>query len=118
MRAHRLAFVLLLAPAAAAAAPAARVDDLTSHGGRVLAGSANVLVGGQRAARVNDFASCPLVTPPSSPHVGGPIVTGAATVLINGRPAARAGDTVAETGAASVIVTGSATVQIGTASAR
>jgi uncharacterized Zn-binding protein involved in type VI secretion len=106
-----------VAPAMAAAAPAARAGDTTSHGGVVVTGSANVFIGGRPAARAGNFATCPLVTN-NVPHVGGPIVTGAATVLINGAPAARAGDTVAETGAISTIVTGAPTVQIGTSSLR
>ena len=117
MRLQGSAFLLFVAPAVAAAAPAARVGDTTSHGGVVVTGSPNVLVGGQPAARAGGTATCPLVTN-NVPHVGGPIVTGAGTVLINGAPAARAGDTVIETGATSVIATGSPTVVIGGSAAR
>ena len=113
MRLHGVAFLLFLAPAAAAAAPAARVGDTTSHGGVVVTGSTNVLIGGRPAARVGGTATCPLVTN-GVPHAGGPIVTGAGNVLVNGVPAARLGDTVAEIGATSVIATGSPTVVIGT----
>ena len=114
----RFAIVLLVlsGTAAASAAPAARSGDPTSHGGVVVAGSPNVLIGGRPAARAGDFASCPLVQPgdPPVPHVGGPIATGAATVLINGLPAATAGSLVVEAaGPPSVIVLGAPTVVIG-----
>jgi uncharacterized Zn-binding protein involved in type VI secretion len=102
----------VLAPAAASAGPAARLGDPTTHGGAIVAGSADVLIGGMPAARAGDFATCPLVTG-NVPHVGGPIVTGSATVLINGRPAARMGDSIAENGAVSAVAAGQATVLIG-----
>ena len=108
------ASVLMLAiPCAVAAAPAARVGDVTSHGGSVATGSPTVRIGGLPAARQSDTATCPIVEGPVA-HAGGPIVTGAATVLINGRPAARAGDAVQEAaGPGSVIVGGSSSVFIG-----
>ena len=112
-----LAFTsLLLLPATAFAAPAARVGDPTSHGGLVIVGSTNVLIGGQPAARLGSFATCPQSIPgnPPTPHVGGPIVVGAATVLVNGIPAARLGDLIQESaGQVSVVGAGAATVNIG-----
>ena len=68
--------------------PAARVGDLTVHGGVITVGFPQVLIGGQPAARVGDMHTCPMVTPgtPPVPHVGGPITTGSATVLIGGQP--------------------------------
>jgi uncharacterized Zn-binding protein involved in type VI secretion len=111
-----LAAVLVSTPALAQAA-AARIGDTTSHGGRVTAGSSNVLIGGMPAARAGDFASCPRVDVlPNGeviPHVGGPIVTGSSTVLINGVPAARVGDTIREQTTPSTIVSGFAIVLIG-----
>jgi len=71
--------------------PAARMGDLTVHGGVIVMGLPTVLIGGQPAARMGDMHTCPLVTG-VVPHVGGPIALGSATVLIGGQPAARAGD--------------------------
>lgn len=107
--------------ATASAAPAARIGDATSHGGAVVTGSPNVLIGGRGAARVNDTATCPQFVPgdPPVPHVGGPIVAGSATVLINGRPAARLGDPIVEAaGPGSAVAGGAPTVVIGSGASR
>jgi uncharacterized Zn-binding protein involved in type VI secretion len=76
--------------------PAARVGDLTVHGGVITGpGSPLVLIGGQPAARVGDLQVCPMQTPAvvPIPHVGGPIAgPGSPLVLIDGQPAARVGD--------------------------
>ena len=75
--------------------PAARMGDMTAHGGSIVAGFPTVLIGGQPAARVGDMHTCPMQTPgtPPIPHVGGPILPpGGVTVLIGGQPAARVGD--------------------------
>lgn len=106
-----LFLALLWLPAGALAAAAARQGDLTSHGGVILGGAPTVLIGGLPAARMGDYATCPLVSP--YPHVGGTISMGDPTVLIGGMPAARVGDPVNEGAAASQIVIGSATVLIG-----
>lgn len=72
--------------------PAARMGDMTSHGGVIIVGFPPVLIGGQPAARVADMHTCPMVTG-VVPHVGGPILPpGSVTVLIGGMPAARVGD--------------------------
>ncbi|PLS83070.1 MAG: PaaR repeat-containing protein [Chloroflexi bacterium] len=73
--------------------PAARVGDLTTHGGVILPpGNPTVLIGGMPAACVGDMQTCPLSDGPK-PHVGGPITgPGSPTVLIGGRPAARVND--------------------------
>lgn len=95
--------------------PAARVTDLTSHGTPLLgSGSPNVLIGGLPAWRaLVDVHSCPLVSPPSVPHVGGPVTVGSPTVFINNVPAARQGDTIVEAGPPNTITMGLPTVQIG-----
>lgn len=76
--------------------PAARVGDMTTHGGVITGpGVPNVLIGGQPAAVLGDMHLCPMMTPgvPPIPHVGGPIQPPCSpTVLIGGRPAARVGD--------------------------
>jgi uncharacterized Zn-binding protein involved in type VI secretion len=74
--------------------PAARMGDMTAHGGSIVIGFPTVLIGGQPAARMGDMHVCPMATPgtPPIPHVGGPITMGSPTVLIGGQPAARVGD--------------------------
>lgn len=75
--------------------PAARMGDMTAHGGAIVKGEPTVLIGGLPAARVGDMHTCPMVNPgvPPPPHVGGPIMPpGCPTVLIGGLPAACVGD--------------------------
>jgi uncharacterized Zn-binding protein involved in type VI secretion len=95
--------------------PAARMGDLTLHGGSIILGFPTVLIGGQPAARVGDMHVCPMVTPgtPPVPHVGGPITKGSATVLIGGLPAARMGDMATCTGPPDTIAGGFPAVLIG-----
>ncbi len=92
--------------------PAARLGDTTVHGGTIMLGSPNVLIGGMPAARATDMHICPLVTG-VVPHVGGPIALGSVTVLINSLPAARMGDMVTCTGPPDTILAGEPTVLIG-----
>jgi uncharacterized Zn-binding protein involved in type VI secretion len=95
--------------------PAARMGDSTAHGGVIMAGFPQVLIGGQPAARMGDMHTCPQVTPgtPPVPHVGGPITMGSATVLIGGQPAARVGDMATCTGPPDSIIAGCPRVLIG-----
>jgi uncharacterized Zn-binding protein involved in type VI secretion len=98
--------------------PAARVGDMTAHGGTILPpGCPTVFIGGQPAARVGDMHTCPMQTPgtPPIPHVGGPILPpGGVTVLIGGMPAARVGDMATCTGPPDTIIPpGCPTVFIG-----
>jgi uncharacterized Zn-binding protein involved in type VI secretion len=94
-------------------APAARMGDMTAHGGVIVAGFPTVLIGGQPAARMGDMHTCPMVTG-VVPHVGGPITMGSATVLIGGQPAARVGDMATCTGPPDTIIPpGCPTVIIG-----
>ena len=65
--------------------PAAAIGDMAAHGGTILTGSTNVLIGGRPAARVGDTVLCAI-------HGPGVISMGSFTVLINGMPAARMGD--------------------------
>jgi uncharacterized Zn-binding protein involved in type VI secretion len=94
--------------------PAARLTDMTAHGGLITApGCPTVLIGGLPAARVTDLHTCPMVTG-VVPHVGGPILPpGGITVLIGGLPAARMGDMATCVGPPDVIVKGCPTVLIG-----
>ncbi len=96
---------------------AARVGDMTIHGGSITGpGCPTVLIGGMPAARLGDMHVCPMVTPgtPPIPHVGGPITMGSATVLIGGQPAARVGDMAVCTGPPDTVAPpGCPTVMIG-----
>lgn len=95
--------------------PAARVGDMTAHGGSIVVGCPTVLIGGMPAARIGDMHVCPMLNPgtPPPPHVGMPIVMGSAGVFIGGMPAARMGDMAACAGPPDSIVMGCATVLIG-----
>lgn len=92
--------------------PAARMGDMTAHGGVIVVGAPTVLIGGAPAARMGDMHTCPMVTG-LVPHVGGPITLGSATVLIGGMPAARVGDMATCVGPPDTIAVGCPTVLIG-----
>ena len=94
--------------------PAARMGDMTAHGGVIVIGAPTVLIGGQPAARMTDMHTCPMVTV-LVPHVGGPILPPCSpTVLIAGLPAARVGDMATCVGPPDVIIPpGCPTVLIG-----
>jgi len=89
---------------------AARVGDLSNHGGTITGpGVPTVLMGGMPAAVAGDMHAC--VLPPNShqPTVS-PFPMGSTTVMIAGRPALRVGDTCLCGASAAV---GSPTVMIG-----
>lgn len=75
-------------------AAAARVGDVTTHGGVITGpGEATVLIGGMPAAVMGDIHACPIVPTPATPHLpSSAFVLGSATVLIGGKPAIRATD--------------------------
>ena len=95
--------------------PAARVGDITAHGGTVVGpGAPNVLIGGLPAALVGDMHACPLVDATGVPHVGGPVLPpGALTVLISGRPAAVMGGLCTCVGPPDTILLGAMNVLVG-----
>jgi uncharacterized Zn-binding protein involved in type VI secretion len=95
--------------------PAARIGDMTAHGGSIVMGYPTVLIGGMPAARISDMHVCPMLTPglPPIPHVGGPVILGSFGVLIGGMPAARMGDMAMCVGPPDVIALGCFTVLIG-----
>jgi uncharacterized Zn-binding protein involved in type VI secretion len=97
--------------------PAARLGDMTAHGGSIVVGFPMVMIGGQPAARIGDMHVCPLPNPglPPPPHVGGPVVLGAPTVLVGGTPVARMGDMVTCAGPPDTVMGGCPTVLIGEA---
>lgn len=96
--------------------PAARLGDVTAHGGAIVGpGCPTVLIGGVPAARLGDSHVCPMVNPglPPPPHVGGAVALGSTGVLIGGAPAARMGDMCACGGPPATIAMGCPTVLIG-----
>lgn len=71
--------------------PAARVTDVTNHGGTIVGpGEPTVLIGGMPAAVMLDNHVCPIPPPPHIPVSIFPM--GSSTVLIGGKPALRVGD--------------------------
>ncbi|MES2990245.1 MAG: PAAR domain-containing protein [Pseudomonadota bacterium] len=89
---------------------AARVTDLTNHGGLVSGpGVASVLIAGMPAAVMGDLHVCALPPPGHAPTVS-PFVIGSTTVLIGGRPALRVIDAC---GCGALVAVGAPTVQIG-----
>ncbi|ALU91128.1 paar motif family protein [Herbaspirillum rubrisubalbicans M1] len=61
------------------------IGDKTSHGGSVIEGSGQTLVGNKLVARIGDQVSCPR-------HGTTRIVSGDATMVVDGSPVARDGD--------------------------
>jgi uncharacterized Zn-binding protein involved in type VI secretion len=73
--------------------PAARVTDVSTHGGTILGpGCPTVMIGGKPAAVAGDMHLCSL--PPNGHQpTGSPFPAGSTTVLIGGMPALRTTDT-------------------------
>lgn len=91
-------------------ASAARLGDLSTHGGTIIGpGVATVLIGGMPAAVASDMHTCSLPPNAHQPTVS-PFPMGSVSVLIAGKPALRMGD-VCICGASAAI--GDPTVQIG-----
>ena len=71
---------------------AARVLDVTNHGGCIMGpGEPSVLIGGMPASVLGDNHVCvlpPIIHQPTA----SPIIAGSSSVLIGGKPAARVGD--------------------------
>jgi uncharacterized Zn-binding protein involved in type VI secretion len=73
--------------------PAARVTDLSTHGGTLIGpGNSTVLIGGMPAAVATDQHVCAIPLPAHAPTVS-PFPMGSTTVLIGSMPALRVGDT-------------------------
>lgn len=71
---------------------AARVGDVTNHGGTIVGpGCPTVLIGGMPAAVMGDNHICPI--PPNTGHItSSPFPMGSATVTIGGKGAIRTTD--------------------------
>jgi len=71
---------------------AARVFDVTNHGGSIMGpGCATVMIGGMPAAVMGDNHVCPI--PPNTGHItSSPFPAGSTTVKIGGQFAMRATD--------------------------
>lgn len=96
--------------------PAARLGDLTNHGGAIISGSSNVFFNGTPAANALSAHSCPMVTPgtPPIPHIGMLAVPmGATTVFINKVPAIVMGDMFLCVGPPATVMLGSVNIFIG-----
>jgi uncharacterized Zn-binding protein involved in type VI secretion len=89
--------------------PAARVGDVSTHGGTITGpGVSTVLIGGMPAAVVGDLHVCAL-PPVGHQPTASPFPAGSTTVLIGVRPALRTTDTcicgaMAAVGAPTVII--------------
>lgn len=64
----------------------ARIGDLSSHGGHIISGSADVHTNGLLTARAGDLHACPV-----KGHGITPLIS-TSHVLVNGRPVIRVGD--------------------------
>jgi uncharacterized Zn-binding protein involved in type VI secretion len=67
------------------------VGDPTSHGGKVISGSAAHTIGGKAIARKGDQVDCPAKYPDGSPHGVNEIIEGEANMPIDGIPVALEG---------------------------
>src|SRR3954468_5454980 len=92
--------------------PAARLGDLTAHGGTIMVGKPTVLIGKMPASTLGDMHVCPMLTGPV-PHVGGPITLGSTGVFICKMPAARVADLAVCVGPPSMGAMGCFTVLLG-----
>lgn len=71
---------------------AARVTDVTTHGGMITGpGKATVLIGKMPAAVLGDMHVCPIPPPVHVPTVSA-FIAGSGTVMIGGMPALRISD--------------------------
>jgi type VI secretion system secreted protein VgrG len=92
--------------------PAARLSDLTAHGGTVVIGCPTVLINNLPASRIGDNHVCPMVTG-VVPHVGGPFVLGSFTVLVGFVPQSRVTDMLVCVGPPDILANGSPNVLVG-----
>lgn len=73
--------------------PAARVTDVSTHGGTIIGpGAPTVLIGGKIAAISSDNHACAIPLPGHGPSLSS-FPKGSTSVFIEGKPALRVGDT-------------------------
>jgi uncharacterized Zn-binding protein involved in type VI secretion len=96
--------------------PACTITSQTAHGGVVMVGFPQVLIGMMPASRIGDMHVCPMVTG-IVPHVGGPFVLGSMTVLVGMMPQSRVTDQLVCVGPPDVAAMGCETVLVGEAGA-
>jgi uncharacterized Zn-binding protein involved in type VI secretion len=90
--------------------PAARITDITTHGGKILGpGNPTVIIESMPAATMGDTHLCGL---PPNVHqpTSSPFIEGSMSVLIGGKPALRVGD---QTGCGATVMIGASSVLIG-----
>ncbi|HLY65756.1 MAG TPA: PAAR domain-containing protein, partial [Chloroflexota bacterium] len=85
---------------------------MTAHGGNVIMGFPQVLIGFMPASRIGDMHVCPMVTG-IVPHVGGPFILGSFTVLTGMMPQSRVTDMLTCVGPPDTAVMGVETVLVG-----
>ncbi len=96
--------------------PACRITDQTEHGGVIILGFPQVLIGMMPASRITDMHTCPMVTG-VVPHVGGPFILGSPTVLVGMMPQSRVTDQLVCVGPPDAAILGEETVLVGMAGA-
>lgn len=64
------------------------VGDSTSHGGKVISGSATMTIAGKGIARKGDKVDCPQKYPNKKPHGVNKIVEGDGGYIVDGQPVA------------------------------
>lgn len=92
--------------------PAATITSATEHGGIVMVGFPQVLIGMMPASRIGDMHVCPMVTV-LVPHVGGPFILGSPTVLVGMMPQSRVTDQLVCVGPPDAALMGCETVLVG-----
>lgn len=92
--------------------PACTITSMTEHGGVVMVGFPQVLIGMMPASRIGDMHVCPMVTG-IVPHVGGPFVLGSMTVLVGMMPQSRVTDQLVCVGPPDMAAMGCETVLVG-----
>jgi uncharacterized Zn-binding protein involved in type VI secretion len=92
--------------------PAATITSMTEHGGVVMVGFPQVLIGMMPASRIGDMHVCPMVTG-IVPHVGGPFVLGSTTVIVGMMPQSRVTDQLVCVGPPDMCAMGCETVLVG-----
>jgi uncharacterized Zn-binding protein involved in type VI secretion len=96
--------------------PACTITSQTAHGGVVILGFPQVLIGMMPASRITDMHVCPMVTG-IVPHVGGPFILGSPTVLVGMMPQSRVTDQLVCVGPPDIAMMGCETVLVGMAGA-